>query len=99
MILTPSLYVFVAEIQRLIADGYEVDFENNPPITWGIAYECGMIKADAIDAHAGVFLQKPETTVGQGYVAPNSGAFASTVEPHVKPLAPQRGRPKQNLTK
>jgi hypothetical protein len=79
MVLTPSLYVFVAEIESLIAEGYSVDFENNPPTTFGICYECGLIKKN--DACAEIFAD----TV--------TGAFASTTEPHVKPAA-QRGRPK-----
>lgn len=57
MVLTPSLYVFVAEIESMIADGYAVDYENNPPTTFGFCYEVGMIKK--VDAHSDVFLQKP----------------------------------------
>lgn len=50
MVLNPSLYVFVAEIESLIAEGYSVDFENNPPCCWGLAYECGMVKKNELGA-------------------------------------------------
>jgi len=57
MVLNPSLYVFVAEIESLIAEGYAVDFENNPPCTWGVAFEVGMIKKN--DVGAELFATKP----------------------------------------
>ena len=53
MVLTPSLYVFVAEIESLIEQGYSVDYENNPPSTFGICYEVGMVKKN--DAGAEIF--------------------------------------------
>lgn len=53
MVLNPSLYVFVAEIESLIAEGYSVDFESNPPCSWGLCFEVGMIKKS--DAGAELF--------------------------------------------
>lgn len=42
-ILTPSIYVFAYELQEAILDGWEIDGDV-PPVTWGIAYEVGLMR-------------------------------------------------------
>jgi hypothetical protein len=43
-IINPSLYKFVADIEESVKEGWDVDFENAPPIMWGLVYEVGMIR-------------------------------------------------------
>ena len=44
-LINPSFFVFCTEMQEAFERGYRIDHEN-PPVTWGIVYECGMIMED-----------------------------------------------------
>ena len=43
-IVNPSLFAFVAEIEEAILEGWNLDLEDNPPVTWGVVYECGLVR-------------------------------------------------------
>lgn len=67
-IVNPSLYAFVAEIEEAINEGWTVDLENNPPTTWGIVYECGMVLVEE-DAEDGVETPKAKMTRAEALAA------------------------------
>jgi N-acetyl-gamma-glutamylphosphate reductase len=82
-IINPSLHVFCYELQEHIQNGFEID-PDNTPVTWGVAYQVGLIKRD----------EAQETAVLSAF----TGAYATTTELHVKPLLQEKrsvGRPKQ----
>jgi hypothetical protein len=43
-ILTPSLYVFATELEDHVKAGWSIDIENQPPVTWGVSYEVGLVR-------------------------------------------------------
>lgn len=57
-IVTPSLYVFVAELQDMLNDGWTVDLENTPPYMNGINYVVGLTKD--VDENEPVKLSRAE---------------------------------------
>ena len=70
-ILTPSLFIFAHELQAAVQDGWEID-PNMPPTTFGICYECGMLRGDIVTQDSVNVLSstkaKPKTT--KNYVKP-----------------------------
>jgi hypothetical protein len=66
MIVNPSLYVFVAEIEEAINEGWKVDLENNPPVMAGWMYECGVILEDEEESSDSV---KPKMTRAEALAA------------------------------
>lgn len=80
----PNFHVFCIDFQKAIKDGYVIDF-NDPPVMWGRAYECGLVKEEAI-------FKKPPTSDGEG-----SGGVPTMVE--LPPYAQEKkavGRPPKN---
>lgn len=68
MIASQSLYAFVAEIEEAINEGWSVDLESNPPTTWGILYECGMVRVEE-DDEDGVETPKAKMTRAEALAA------------------------------
>jgi hypothetical protein len=84
MILNPSLYVFMLDVQEQIHNGWEIDL-NYPPTMFGTCYEVGMIKKDqeAIIDNFDHYVGGPDKPENAPML---TGAFASTTELHVQPL-------------
>lgn len=53
-VVTPNLYVFVAAIAEMAAEGWLLDLDNAPPTTLGILYEAGMYRDVEASSEASV---------------------------------------------
>lgn len=96
-IINPSLHVFCYDLQEHIQNGYEID-PDNTPVTWGVAYQVGLIKREPSDANVDAVFnlsnKQLEVLESVDPILFSGGAFASTTEPHVQPLKRGPGRPK-----
>lgn len=67
-IINLSLPVFCMEMEAAFEEGFRIN-PDNPPCTWGIAYECVLVRDDHKEAVEDVFV---------------SGEIVAAPEPHKK---------------
>lgn len=58
-IITPSFVTFCIEMQDAFEEGYRLDVDNYPT-TWGIAYECVLVRDDVKEEMKAVFSEDPD---------------------------------------